>query len=236
MQFRLSSTLCSLAASLLSILLVSTPASTSELSEAASISAIRNKINLYSVLLDNKDYGALDRVFTQDVAPFGLEKLEALLRAALEDSITLHYSDTEYVEIGPTSDTASAVSYMQAIYFAKDANTTDQTCTFYERNMDDFVLRGGEWLILNRTLSFTVSFLWAVSLCYALYFRVDKFPLSRGTFQGVTVRKQKGTDGKTRRSLAIEPFCRPPSKPHKWALVPRQEDGQAPCNIRSRHM
>ena len=53
--------------------------------------------------------------------------------------------------------TATAVSYAQAVYFAKDVNVSGQICTFYEIFTDDFVFLDERWLSRNKTLEVTVS-------------------------------------------------------------------------------
>ena len=143
-------------------------------SDASAIALIHNNLNLYSVLQDTKSYEALDQVFTQDASPAGLAGpnssypnnltgIELFLRAALGNATTLHYSDTQYVELGSTGDSATAVSYAQAVYFAKDVNVTQQICTFYETFTDDFVLQGGQWLSQQKNLTVTVCFVSSAS-------------------------------------------------------------------------
>ena len=153
------SILCSSILALLSSLLIGTQAINTD-SDGSSIALIRNKIALYSILIDTKDFAALDQVYTQGVSPNtngNLTTEEDFLREALTGTITLHYSDTQYVKLGPTRDTAKAISYVQAVYLAPDVNTTGQTLTYYERFLDDFVYLNGDWLIQNRTLEILVS-------------------------------------------------------------------------------
>ncbi|MCJ1239680.1 hypothetical protein MMC14_007678 [Varicellaria rhodocarpa] len=103
-------------------LVISATASASSASDASAITLIHNNINLYLVLIDAKNFSALDQVFTPDASPDGLAGtnssfpnnltgIELFLQAALNDVTTLHYSDTQYVEIGPSGDTATAISY-----------------------------------------------------------------------------------------------------------------------------
>lgn len=130
--------------------------------EGSAIALIRNNLNLYSRLQDTKNFSALNQVFTQDASPFGLAGpsnlpnnltgIEEFLKAALENFTTLHYSDTQYVQLDPSGHTATAVSYGQAVYFGENATVTGQICTFYETFTDDFVLQNGSWLSQNKTI------------------------------------------------------------------------------------
>ncbi|MCJ1255813.1 hypothetical protein MMC24_003631 [Lignoscripta atroalba] len=165
MKFLLPSALHSLALPLLLSLLPSTHATTTTTTDSAgsAIALIRNNLNLYSILQDTKNFAALDQVFTQDASPIGLAGpttsypnnltgIQQFLASALANVTTLHYSDTQFVELGPAGDTATAVSYTQAVYFAEDALVSGQVATYYESFRDEFVLRGGRWLSRNKTL------------------------------------------------------------------------------------
>ena len=140
-------------------------------SEGSAIATIRNNLNLYSTLIDTKNFEALDQVFTPDASPAGLivsgndtypnnlTGIKMYLRDFLGDAISLHYVDTQHVALGPTGDTAISTTYVQATGFAKDANATGQILVLYGRYTDDFVLKGDQWLSRNKTLQVTVSFL-----------------------------------------------------------------------------
>ena len=151
----------------LSFLFYPTIEAANSASDGSAIALIRNNINLYNVLIDRKDYASLDQVFTQDASPDGIAGpnapypqnitgIEQFLADALGDITTLHYSDTQYVELGSIGDTATAISYGQAVYFAKDVNVSQQIVTFYGTFLDDFVLQDDKWLVKNKTLSITV--------------------------------------------------------------------------------
>ena len=152
----------------LSYLVIPIIESASTASNGSAIALINNNLNLYSVLIDTKNLQALDQVFTPDASPIGLAAppgeypnnlagIRLYLRDALDDAITLHYSDTQVVGVGPTGDTATAISYGQAVYFAKDVNVTGQIATVYTTITDDLVLVGDQWLSRNKTLGVTVS-------------------------------------------------------------------------------
>ena len=132
------------------------------ITEGAAIALIRNNLNLYSRLQDTKNFAALNQVFTQDASPVGLAGpsefpnnltgIEEFLKADLKNFTTLHYSDTQYVQLDPSGHTATALSYGQAVYFGENAAVTGQICTFYETFTDEFVLQSGIWLSKNKTL------------------------------------------------------------------------------------
>ena len=177
----------------------------SSASDPSAIALIRNNINLYSILQDTKNYQALDQVFTPDASPYGLAPpnpkypnnltgIELLLQDALGDAITLHYSDTQYIELGPKGDTATAVSYAQAVYFAKDVNVTQQTATFYESFTDDFVLLGGRWLSRQKNITVTVC-------CLSLPLSTGKTTIMPGSTTGERLTMSLG--------CCWEPICHP---------------------------
>ena len=144
-------------------------------SDGSALALIRNNVDLYFVLIDRKNFQALDKVFTPDASPVGLAGpdsgfpnnltgIELFLKTALDDTTTLHYSDTQYVELSPAGDTATSVTYVQAVYFAKDVNVTGQIYTYYEQYFDDFILIGDQWLSQNKSIQVTVGFYFATPL------------------------------------------------------------------------
>ena len=151
----------------------------SNASEGCAIALIRNNLNLYSNLIDAKRFQDLDQVFTPDASPAGLivssrdtypnnfTGIQLYLQNFLGDAISLHYVDTQYVELGPLQNTAISTTYVQATGFAKDANVTGQIIVLYGRYTDHFVLQGDRWLSQNKTLQVSVrtspslfTFLW----------------------------------------------------------------------------
>ena len=155
-------------------------------SASSAIPLIVNKLNLYSILLDTKNYKALDQVFTPDASPLGLRApaglypnnltgIELYVQDSLDDAVTLHFSDTQYVDVGPTGKTATAISYGQAVYFAKDANVTGQIATVYTTYLDEFVLKGDQWLSQQKNLNVTVGFLFlSCEATIVTFYDIDK--------------------------------------------------------------
>ena len=153
---------------------------------SSAIALIRNNIDLYNVLLDTKNYTALDQVFTPDVSPLplgappgvypnNLMGLEEYVRDSLGNAITLAYSATQYVELGPAGNTATAISYGQSVYFAPDATLSGQIATIYTEFTDDFVLQGGRWLSRRKAIAvkvYCLSLLFFFSLLHVFWSRV----------------------------------------------------------------
>ena len=128
------------------------------------ITAITQKLALYDIAIDTKNFSALSGAFTADVVPNvapvpikGLAAYEAFLQADLAGSRTKHTTDTVFVSnIEPY--TAQSISYSDAIYFGR-GSALGQQFTFYER-FDDVWSKDkvdGSWKISERTLVFFVS-------------------------------------------------------------------------------
>ena len=153
--------------SILSLLCLTFPLVQGAPTVASSLSLIRNKISLYSILIDAKNFEALDQVFTPNASlilgstdtpyPQNLSSIESFLAEALEGTITLHQSDTQYVEVGSTGLTATALSYGEAVYFAPDANVTGNFGTVYSTYTDQLVFDGKQWLSESKLIAFNVS-------------------------------------------------------------------------------
>ena len=128
------------------------------------IAAITQKLALYDIAIDTKNFSALSGTFTTDVVPNvapvpikGLAAYEAFLQADLAGKRTKHTTDTVFVSnIEPY--TARSISYSDAIYFGR-GSALGQQFTFYER-FDDVWSKDkvdGSWKISERTLIFFVS-------------------------------------------------------------------------------
>lgn len=128
------------------------------------IAAITQKLALYDIAIDTKNFSALSGTFTTDVAPNvalvpikGLAAYEAFLQADLAGKRTKHTTDTVFVSnIEPY--TAQSISYSDAVYFGR-GSALGQQFTFYER-FDDVWSKDkvdGSWKISERSLIFFVS-------------------------------------------------------------------------------
>ena len=128
------------------------------------IEAITQKLALYDIALDTKNFTALSGTFTDDVNPKvatvpinGLAAYEAFLQADLQGIKTKHTTDTVFVyDITPYS--AQSISYADAIYFGT-GDALGQAFTFYERFNDVWSKSkvDGSWKISERSLNFFVS-------------------------------------------------------------------------------
>lgn len=128
------------------------------------IEAITQKLALYDIALDTKNFTALSGTFIDDVIPKvapipinGLAAYEAFLQADLERIKTKHTTDTVFVyDITPYS--AQSISYADATYFGT-GDALGQVFTFYERFNDVWSKSkvDGSWKISERSLNFFVS-------------------------------------------------------------------------------
>ena len=127
------------------------------------IQAITQKLSLYDIAIDTKNFSALSGAFADDVvanvAPTpikGLAAYEAFLQADLALSKTQHTTTTVFAYDIKTS-TAKSISYSDAVYFGQ-GSALGQTFTYFER-FDDVWTKGadGPWRISERTLTIFVS-------------------------------------------------------------------------------
>ena len=127
------------------------------------IQAITQKLSLYDIAIDTKNFSALSSTFADDVvanvAPFPIEDLasyEAFLEDDLALSKTQHTTTTVFAYDIETSS-AKSISYSDAVYFGQ-GSALGQTFTYFER-FDDVWSKGadGPWKISERTLTIFVS-------------------------------------------------------------------------------
>lgn len=127
---------------------------------------IRNKISLYALAIDAKDYSLLEEVFTTDaVVNFNgtvldnMPALQAFLTAQLQGLVTEHTISTTVVNFGPPVQqyTPNSTAYLVAHYLGQ-GNLTGQVLTFYGKYTDLWAFEDGSWKSWNRNLTFFVSF------------------------------------------------------------------------------
>lgn len=123
---------------------------------------IRNKISLYTLALDGKDYRLLEEVFTTDTVVdysttrlTGLPAVQAYVNEQLRGLVTQHTISSTVVDFGrPGQQHApNSTAYLVANYFGQ-GNLTGQTLLFYGRYTDQWVIEAGSWKSKNRTLRF----------------------------------------------------------------------------------
>ena len=127
---------------------------------------IHDKISLYSIALDTKNFALLSEVLTVDtVANYGLPPPNALVHGLAENQKVLKASIDGYVTQETISttvvdfidkDSPNSTAYLVANYFGK-GNLTGQLLSVYGKYEDQWAFEGGSWKIKNRTLSFFVS-------------------------------------------------------------------------------
>ena len=128
---------------------------------------IRDKISLYSIALDTKNFALLSEVLTVDtVGNYGLPPPNALvhgladnqkvLKAAIDGYVTQETISTTVVDFIDESS-PNSTAYLVANYFGK-GNLTGQLLSVYGKYEDSWAFEAGSWKIKSRTLSFFVSF------------------------------------------------------------------------------
>lgn len=129
---------------------------------------IRNKISLYSLALDAKDFGLLEQVFSTDVVVNynytgpgllnGVPAVQAYVAEQLKGLVTQHTISTTVVDFGPPGlqHPPNSTAYLVANYLGQ-RNLTGQTLFFYGIYTDQWVFEAGSWKSKNRVLNFLVS-------------------------------------------------------------------------------
>ncbi|KAL8784764.1 MAG: hypothetical protein Q9195_008900 [Heterodermia aff. obscurata] len=121
---------------------------------------IRQKISLYALAIDQKNFALLSDVFTPTaVANYppnslvrGLPAIQAFLKTQLGDIVTQHTLSSTVVDfVNPRAPNSTA--YLVAYYFGQ-GNLTGQTLSFYGRYRDQWEYRGGGWKTKARELVF----------------------------------------------------------------------------------
>ena len=123
---------------------------------------IRQKISLYALAIDQKNFGLLSDVFTPNaVANYpnrvvqGLPAIQTFLKAQLADIVTQHTISSTVVDF-VNKRSPNSTSYLVAYSFGQ-GNLTGQTLNFYGRYLDQWEYRGGGWKTKSRELIFFVN-------------------------------------------------------------------------------
>lgn len=127
---------------------------------------IRDKISLYSIALDTKNFALLSEILTVDVVGnyglpppntliHGLPENQKVLKAAIDGFVTQETISTTVVDFIDESS-PNSTAYLVANYFGK-GNLTGQLLSVYGKYEDNWAFEDGSWKIKNRTLSFFVS-------------------------------------------------------------------------------
>ena len=136
-------------------------------SVATDVVQIQQTLNLFPLSVDRKNYSLLAEIFTADatanflVGPIthGLEEIQEQLQARLKGLISHHSLTTQSIEVEQGRKTASATSYLIAVFFGHGP-LAKQIFTNYGQYLDTLVLdqQAGGWRVKNRTLVLTVRF------------------------------------------------------------------------------
>ena len=127
---------------------------------------IRNKISLYAISLDRKNYAPLTKIFAENtVADYqvpgltgplrGVRAVQEWVQSQLVGQVTQHTISTTVVEF-TDPHAPNSTAYLVANYLGQ-GNLTGQTAYFYGQYVDRLGLEGGSWKITNRLFTFFVS-------------------------------------------------------------------------------
>ena len=127
---------------------------------------IRNKLSLYAIRLDTKQFD-LGEIFTADVVAnyglpgtdgtyYGLIAVENFLKSNLPlNVVTRHAITTTVIDFSDES-TPISVAYVTASYYGQ-GNLTGQTVAISASYRDQWTKDGWSWKLKNRTTSYVVS-------------------------------------------------------------------------------
>lgn len=128
---------------------------------------IRNKLSLYAIRLDTKQFDLLDEIFTSDVVAnyglpgtagiyHGLTAVKDFLKSNLPPNYVTQHAITTIVIDFSNESTPISTAYVTANYFGQ-GDLTGQTVTVYGAYRDQWTDDGGRWKLKNRTTSYVVS-------------------------------------------------------------------------------
>lgn len=127
---------------------------------------IRNKIALYSIALNDRNFGLLDNVFTENVtARLGVPKsgdvtrgrtdLKNGLKVILNSLATQHMDSTIFVNFTNLYE-PKPISYLVANYLGQ-GGLTNQTLVFYGKYSNKWASEAMSWRSKERNWTFFVS-------------------------------------------------------------------------------
>lgn len=126
---------------------------------------IRNKLSLYAIRLDTKQFD-FSEIFTADVVAnyglpgtvgtHGLIAVENFLKSNLPPNVVTQHAITTTVIDFSDESTPISVAYVTASYYGQ-GNLTGQTVAISASYRDQWTKDGGSWKLKNRTTSYVVS-------------------------------------------------------------------------------
>ena len=125
---------------------------------------IRNKLSLYALAVDNKDFNLFDQIFSQDVfADYvgqtysDLPSLTAFLSNSVANKVTQHaISSTVVDDLGGNGTKPNSTAYLVATFLGQ-GNLTGTSLALYGKYLDSWVQENGVWKINRRVLELLVS-------------------------------------------------------------------------------
>ena len=129
---------------------------------------IRNKLSLYALAVDNKQFGLLDNIFTQDIfADYvgqtysGLPAFKAFLNISTANKTTQHAISSTILDDGAiaglgNSQSPNSTAYVVATFLGQ-GNLTGTSLALYGKYLDSWVRDQGAWKIKRRVFTLFVS-------------------------------------------------------------------------------
>ena len=127
---------------------------------------IRNRLSLYAIAVDTKNFGLLTEVFTQNAiadysAPppnniyYGLPAIQEFLKLSLNSSAVSQHAISTTVADFTDSFSPNSTAYVVASFLGQ-GNRTGQALYIYGKYMDRWTYKLGSWKITNRLFSLIV--------------------------------------------------------------------------------
>ena len=127
---------------------------------------IRNKLSLYAIAVDTKDFGLLADVFTKSaVANYsapppndifrGLPAIQEFLKVSVRDFVSQHAISSTLIDM-KNRLSPNSTAYVVASFLGQ-GNLTGQSLAIYGKYMDQWVHELGSWKTNNRKFTLFVS-------------------------------------------------------------------------------
>ena len=126
---------------------------------------IRNKLSLYAIAVDTKDFGLLTNFFTEKAvanysAPppndvyHGLPAIQEFLRVSVKDFVSQHAISSTVIDM-TNEATPNSTTYVVASFLGQ-GNLTGQSLAIYGKYTDQWVYDSGSWKTKNRNFTLFV--------------------------------------------------------------------------------
>ena len=127
---------------------------------------IRNKLSLYAIAVDTKDFGLLTDFFTETaIANYsapppndiyrGLPAIQEFLKVSVKDFVSQHAISSTLVDM-TNEASPNSTAYVVASFLGQ-GNLTGQSLAFYGKYIDQWIYDSGSWKTRNRNFTLFVS-------------------------------------------------------------------------------